>query len=199
MQAEPGRVLLPARAPVLSSCASGFLVRGLGLLAGVAGQGGKRLLQQSPWRRRTRGPPCSRAGGPALPAPAACALLSAASTRSPCGAAAEPLHAPAHRRPPGRATGTAYLLIRAGAEVDLVDVKGQTALYVAVERAPGERPDPLGGRRDPNGSRHTPQHARLPPPPAWAGRTSWKASSGQCWLRRRRSGLLIPYFLPISK
>lgn len=106
-------------------------------------------------------------------------------------------------------------LIRKGAEVDLVDVKGQTALYVAVVNGHLESAQILlEAGADPNGSRHhrsTPvYHASrvgradilkalirsvlrvwaLPPAVATAGP---RPSASAC------SHLLIPYFLLISK
>lgn len=106
-------------------------------------------------------------------------------------------------------------LIRKGAEVDLVDVKGQTALYVAVVNGHLESAQILlEAGADPNGSRH---HRSTPvyhasrvgradilkalirsvlrgwaPPPAVAT-AGPRPSAGAC------SHLLVPYFLLISK
>lgn len=106
-------------------------------------------------------------------------------------------------------------LIRKGAEVDLVDVKGQTALYVAVVNGHLESAQILlEAGADPNGSRHhrsTPvYHAsrvgradilkalirsvlRGWAPLPIAATAGPRLSAGAC------SHLLIPYFLLISK
>lgn len=161
MQAEPGRCpsAVALLAPVLSSCASGFLVRGLGLLwRAWAWQG--ECVKASPAAESleaflTRGPPLLPAGVSRASQPGSlCSLFSRINEKSvwccgwlPC----TPLRIAATA---GHGNCVDFL-IRKGAEVDLVDVKGQTALYVAVVNGHLESAQILlEAGADPNGSRH---------------------------------------------
>uniref|UniRef100_A0A8B9YMI9 Ankyrin repeat and SOCS box protein 1 n=1 Tax=Bos mutus grunniens TaxID=30521 RepID=A0A8B9YMI9_BOSMU len=161
VRAEPGRCpsAVALLAPVLSSCASGFLVCGLGLLRHAwAWQG--ECVKVSPAAEPleaflTRGlppAPCRRVLH--LPAWLPVLSLSRINEKSvwccgwlPC----TPLRIAATA---GHGNCVDFL-IRKGAEVDLVDVKGQTALYVAVVNGHLESAQILlEAGADPNGSRH---------------------------------------------
>lgn len=161
MRAEPGRcpsavVLL---VPVLSSCASGFLVCGPGLLRQAWAWQGECVKASSAAEPLeaflTRGlPPAPGRRVLRLPAWLPVLSLSRINEKSvwccgwlPC----TPLRIAATA---GHGNCVDFL-IRKGAEVDLVDVKGQTALYVAVVNGHLESAQILlEAGADPNGSRH---------------------------------------------